>query len=354
MATKFQKRFEEQLIILSEEYTKEKDVQKSFLLYSSLEAIIRAYYLCFGKHHKLEKTTANIHKIYRKIFLSKIDSLSKAFLINFLENKKFHSEFAEGIISNLKESSIAIEDNPSKISKYSKEELKKILQYYLESEYQKGNAIYQELLKDQRIGSCQYLNKTSLAGLTTYDFYNNIGLVALPSSDNTLNYIKTIIHELGHIEDNQFSDNMQKNFTSTITSIFTEVNSTYRELEFIEHLNKGKYQEESQAIMNETIKEIFFDMSNIYIYNELIADSKMNDPEMLNSITLSLIYGYGRILSLYFLEFPDEYQWFKNNKIKAGLFNKKIFKDLNITSDKVNKVLAKTIKNNSTLGKKGV
>lgn len=346
MPQHYKKKLENQINLLAEQLKKARTKEQVFKIYTALTSMLSFYEINFSNKHKISTQIDTLNPYYNQLILAKKKAISEEGINNFIENKNFHRDFLGEIICNLEKQLrvLDFEKTKAKSTIYSRKELETLLKDYLDKEYKKGASIYKELLKDKRILVNPNLKNSDVSGLTVHDCYNGLSFVSTDSLDGTIAYLTTIIHEIGHVE--EFSELAEtREVYYHPFSPYKEVNALYREKEFYQFLSKRKHKEEVQQLHNANLKLMFYTASTILVFSNLPDYIfKCVDYDRDKDINYALIYYYGELLSFYFLEYQDEYSWFKNSAKRVNLFDKELFKELNITSSKVTKVLEKTIK----------
>lgn len=233
--------------------------------------------------------------------------------------------------------------------------------------------IIQELKKDHRLISVKNPLQNEFSenkGVLFNDCYHHTPFILVAKEKNSVTSLGTLVHEIGHIED---IDNLygNKELNYYIKSIYQEVNAIYREKEFYEFLIKNNINKElAKTLLNDQLDQMIYESLAIVLLSNLpdghlkrnkykkMTDKKIRklfpdlvigdiefDSKIFQEIDIyeDLQYSYGQVLSSYFLENPDQYQWFKERK--NDMFNKRLLDELGITSSEVVKVLDKKYKN---------
>jgi hypothetical protein len=343
-------RLESQIELLHEQYKHSKTINESRIILSSLNNLLTLY-----KEVTNENYLTNIEKenpyIYQK-YVEYNNHKRNLFMNNFIKYRDFHYDFLIQIINDF---DLLIDSEYVPLKNHSKEELEFILKNYSQSDYQ----IYQELFKDNRIFVVE--DSIELA-YTIFDYYNNVPFMQFNNDRPTIENVVTLIHEIGHVEDDQ---DLIKKIDYSHKSIFGEVNSLVKEKEFYDYLV------ENNIYKDEVKSEVLFEPDNIieslfslityckvpinylndFVYLKDIwkeeATKDIKNDELIMSIDSfeqldfydSVFYSYGNLLSTYFIDHKDKYQAFR--KQRCNLFNPSLFNDLDISPKDVTKSLYK-------------
>lgn len=365
---KEKKKLEEQIDLLYRKYEHAKSLKEARLIYISLITLYQFYVSIFAEEYINFAKLQRINPYFNEKVLQDQKHKLNLFHQNFIQNKHFHHSFLEKIFNYLKDIENNTEDS-SQVSYHPPKELGEILLTYYEIYSQESLKIYHNMLKEHRIISISQHQDIEIKGMTIFDYYHNTFFISHSGLSNGIESVGALVHEIGHIED-VMSIFQNKRLNYFEKSIYQEVNSLYREKELYNFLYKNKtYSKEVKEIQRKNLKQMLKEIFSILLLSELpdtylinnkyrnLNQNKINNlysnsnlnvfqfkESILNNLDLfnTLQYGYGQILSSYFLEHKDAYLYFKEKKF--DLFDKKVFNELDITSSKIIKVLEKSIK----------
>lgn len=369
------RRLEQQIDLLCTKYQQATSLRQTRIIYASLDVLNSAYFNIFEEEYVPIKRLEKINNKYLNRVLEDQGHRRNLFIDNFIKNKKHHEQFLGDILDEivLYDNILTEKKKETNANIYSQRELEEILKEYYHMHGHNEFKIYQELIKDHRLINTDAPLGTELTqryGATFFDGYHHIPFV-MSAKSGSIEYLGTIVHEIGHIEDsNRLVGNQVLNYYEK--SVYQEVNSLYREKEFYEFLIKNNIEKPlAKDLLAEQLDELIFEslaivlLSNLSdgylkrnkykkigsekikkLYPNLIIRGIEFDSDIFLEMDMheDLQYSYGQALSSYFLENIDKYQWFKERKY--GVFEQRLFDELGITSESVVKVLDKKYKNN--------
>lgn len=369
------KRLEQQIDLLYTKYQQATSLRQTRIIYAPIGTLNYAYSNIFESEYISIKRIRRANNKYLNRVLEDQSHRQNLFTDNFLKNKKYHEQFLGNILDE-----IVLYDNILTEKKeepnshiYSQSELEDILKEYYHGHNHNGFKTYQKLIEDHRLINVDTLLGTELIqcyGATYLDSYHHIPFVISTKFSN-IKYLATIVHEIGHIEDSsRLVGNQELNYYEK--SVYQEVNYLYREKEFYEFLIKNNIEKDhAKDSLNQQLDEMIFESLAIVLLSNLpdsylkrdkykkVSPAKIEKlypnltirgiefaSDLFREIDMheDLQYSYGQVLSSYFLENPDQYQWFKERKY--GMFEPRLLDELGITSENVVKVLDKKHKNN--------
>lgn len=361
-------RLEEQIDLLYKKYLQATSLKQARIIYESINTLLYAYTELFEEELTAHKTY-RINTDYLIKILERKGHKNNLFINNFLKNKKYHQEFLGSILNEINYGSFQIEEEKGHF--YSQKELEDILKNYYQEYAPDSFSIYQNLIQDHRLITIPAEDENDYyhLGITYIDVYHNTPFVIAYKFNNDIEYLGTLVHEIGHIEDiSKISDNRLLNYSEK--SIYPEVNSLYREKRFYEFLIRNNI--DQQYVKSRLLLELDFTIEELAAvillcrlpdkYLKRSKYKKMNNQQIdrlvtdltVQNITYNrevfqeidimeeLSYSYGQVLSYYFLENPDQYSYFVERKY--DLFEQRLFTELGITSEKIIKILQKNRK----------
>ena len=168
------------------------------------------------------------------------------------------------------------------IKTYKQKYLMEIFESFLVSLDEKFYKLYKEALKDDRL----FYNKEFGTGCTVFDYQTLKSTVFVPYDRETLSFLVTFAHEMGHVFEYDFTKHSRKAVLANKCNANCEVFSMFVELLMIEYLKKN-YFDRSEALK---IEEKY--------YNDLIGFATELNYALSLSVTFIdpncnlLIYDY--------------------------------------------------------------
>lgn len=351
------KRLEQQINLLIEQFRSCRTTSKTRIILSSIGGLLELYEEIMKEELKKISEIEAINPYYYQKYVEYNNQKRNLFMREFIKNREIHYQFILEIINKF--NFLDYESEYIKPRYYPKSELEGIFKSFSIKNNPNLYSIYDSFKNDNRI----YISdQHSCCAQTTYDWYNSLAFILIGFSDKTIENLVSLVHELGHIEDElDLSDSKKIDYRDK--SIFTEVHSLYREKQLYDFLlTSGLYVEEIKS-------EVLFEphallelLMNILIFCKIprnylnskdfkyqwvedgLSEVKDGLDIFLNNYECidlydSLIYSYGEILSTYFLDNGDKYMTFRENRYDS--YSPKMLSSLDITSDDIVKSLYK-------------
>lgn len=362
---------EKQLRNLGVEFLKCKTVEERLLFYSTYESLVDVYCCQTGCDFSNKK----IYRSYLKDS-ALVDTLGNYHFESVIKYQDFHRELMrlcyDGLNSFFQEvcdcsfcGSLLKKDIPT-INEGENEDRELVEKFLLEKTPHLFS-FYQELVRSG--GIYPYDGDLFRDGLTQINLPLKKANVFIPSENPSLGLLSALPHELGHYEEFQQllnSCSMLDSLEYFSSSLLAEVNSTYYEQMFIEfYMNRGNHRENSFLSMIDFFDSGLNKILDSYILSSLPIEEfqKLQDTDMellpteenfcsLENLEYSdffeksriggvdsFIYAYGFLLSTYFLENPDRYHLFQENK--REVLSPEWLESMDITPEKMSKTLVK-------------
>ncbi len=298
--------------------------------------------------------------------------------INYIETKKYFLDFSSYILSIIADDLYYLEQ-PT-YEKLDDDYIYKIISnYYKYKNDNEGLEIFNSLIKNKRIYNYNSNDNSTFAS-TIYNFSELKPYIFLFDNNMTTTVLPSIVHEIEHIKDDV---NLIKNksifdaFAYQFISVYPEVLSLKKELDFIQYLyDNNIHKEEAKFMIDKFYIDIFMYFNQLTILS-LLDDNYLKDDKYMdlkkqdildnvqkknididpNTISMDfniddeLLYGFGGILSVFFsyLEKNDKerYNICFNNfmNLRYDEFHINDLEKIGTTIEELGNILSNEIKN---------
>lgn len=370
---------------------KDLEVVKEELIHAKRNRFRDVYYLLRALYSILYNVSSEIDEEAADLILENQDfvenhtvntykKISNKYLENFLENKDFHKILSDRIINVYRSKKFNL--NYKYEINLTDKEMTDIMLSFLNDEF--GNADkFIKLCDEGKILKVDVSKELNVGGYNLFNWLNNNSFILVNKTHriNNIDMMRILMHEFGHVVDNDERATNHSSFENqsyTIKSIYAEVYSMFYEKMFFDYLMKNNiYPEHSKeyflSFYND-IYEAFNDQGFISTFGDIFLNKKNHNAieynlfgnseesdsqnSYYNFVKDINMISYGGLLGCYFshLKHKDkerfDYSFKKFSGIRFNYFSPEVFETIGTSTDELVGVMGKELSKVSSKGKR--
>lgn len=349
-------------------YYKARTTNQKAIIFFYLQKLHILYANALGEEYPAIVTLEKENPYMKKKTTELLKQKSKQQIDSFRKEKEIHRL----ITAYIEDEPLEEMEQEPRYTSFSQEEGDFLLEKYFSQKFQQGKDYLRKLKEENRLIDFKEIDSRTyqtVAALYLVFPLNRYYLLEPEERKNTIFYLSSIVHELGHIEDLEQEKN--RGFSSKanydLRSIYQEANARYREKEFLKFYQQDpKYQRDVLIAQQNEYQSFYWfteDLFCLSLYddrhlksNRFLNLSKEKQQQLLNrkldwedqkfvlemNIGDNLNYFYGDVLSELFLEDPTLREQFF--QLKSSYYDLDLLKELHFHPKQAGEVIGKHIK----------